>query len=186
MSYLIVGLGNIGPEYKRTRHNIGFEIVEQLASDLDTEFETGRYANYAKGKVRGKIVHLIKPTTYMNLSGKALRHWMQHLKIPIDRVLVVTDDLNLPLGKLRMRGKGSPGGHNGLKHITEVLGHPNYPRLRIGVGNDFSQGRQVEFVLGKWTMEQQIDVALVSDKAVEAIKAFVTKGISSAMTEYNS
>lgn len=185
MSYLIVGLGNIGPEYKRTRHNIGFEIVEQFAKELDVKFELGRYANYAQGKYRGKAVHIIKPTTYMNLSGKAVRHWMQALKISVEKILVVTDDLNLPLGKLRMRGKGSAGGHNGLKNINEILGHTNYPRLRVGVGDNFSQGRQVEYVLGKWSESESIDVALVSDRAVAAIQSFIARGIAPTMTEFN-
>jgi peptidyl-tRNA hydrolase, PTH1 family len=185
MNFLIVGLGNIGPEYKNTRHNIGFEIVDQLAKSMDAEFESARYATYAKAKFRGKSVHLIKPTTYMNLSGKAVRHWMSVLKINIEQVLIITDDLNLPLNKLRLRAKGSPGGHNGLKSITELLGHPNYPRLRVGVGSDFAKGRQVDFVLGKWTSSEEVDVQLSKDQACEAIKSFVVRGIAPAMTEFN-
>lgn len=186
MSFLIVGLGNIGPEYKNTRHNIGFDILDLLAESLEAEFDIARHAFYAKSKIRGKIVHFIKPTTYMNLSGKAVRHWMNQLKIQSANILVVTDDLNLPLGKLRMRAKGSAGGHNGLKNINDLLGHQNYPRLRVGVGNNFSKGSQVNFVLGKWDSQEQIEVDIIKDKAKDAISSFVTRGISPTMTEFNS
>jgi len=185
MGYLIIGLGNIGAEYRNTRHNIGFDILDQLASQCESEFDSARLAFYAKGKIRGRNVHLIKPTTYMNLSGKAVRYWMKELKIETKNILVITDDLNLPLGKLRLRGKGSAGGHNGIQNINDLLGHQNYPRLRVGVGDNFSKGRQVEYVLGQWTSEEEIEVALVKDRACEAIKSFVFRGISPTMTEFN-
>src|ERR1700728_3679393 len=154
MNYLIVGLGNIGEEYQETRHNVGFKIVDALAGQNKASFTLDRLAHYASYKTRGKTVHLIKPTTYMNLSGKAVRYWMQELKIPEQQMLVVLDDLALPFGTLRMKVKGSDGGHNGLKDIDATLGNNNYPRLRFGIGSNFQKGTQVNYVLGKWTVEE--------------------------------
>lgn len=185
MSYLIIGLGNIGAEYAHTRHNIGFDILDNIASEMDLKFESDRYVFYAKGRIRGRVVHFIKPTTYMNLSGKAVRHWMKQAKVDQQNILVITDDLNLRLGKLRMRGKGSDGGHNGLRNINETLGRNDYPRLRVGVGDNFSKGRQVEYVLGKWDDKEEVEVAIIKDKASEAIKSFVTQGLARTMTLYN-
>ena len=154
MKYLIVGLGNIGNEYQDTRHNIGFTILDAFAKASNVFFTENRYGSTCEVKMKGRTLILLKPSTFMNLSGNALRYWMQKEKIEIDNVLVVVDDLALPFGTLRLKPQGSDAGHNGLKNIQEILGHNNYPRLRFGIGNDFSKGRQVEYVLGKWTKEQ--------------------------------
>jgi len=185
MKYLIAGLGNIGSEYAHTRHNIGFDIVDALAAQKDITFQSGRYADTAEMKVKGKTLLLIKPTTYMNLSGKAVRYWMEKENIPPERVLVITDDLNLPTGKLRIRKKGSDGGHNGLKNITEILGFDVYARMRFGVGNNFAQGTQVQFVLGKWQAEELSLVQESIEKATQATLSFVLEGIDRAMNQYN-
>lgn len=185
MKYLIAGLGNIGSEYAHTRHNIGFDIVDVLAAQKEAAFTSGRYADIAEIKVKGKTLLLIKPTTYMNLSGKAVRYWMEKENIPIERLLVVTDDLNLPTGKLRIRKKGSDGGHNGLKNITELLGSDQYARLRFGVGNNFAQGTQVQFVLGKWQTDELTVVKEGIDKAAQATISFVLEGIDRAMNQFN-
>lgn len=185
VKYLIVGLGNIGAEYAHTRHNIGFDVLDRLASQLETSFDTGRLAFIAKGKIKGKQIVLIKPTTYMNLSGRAVKHWMSTEKIPIERVLVVTDDLALPLGKIRMKMKGSHAGHNGLKDIIAQLGTDQFNRIKFGIGDDFPRGRQVEFVLGKWKDEEQIDVDLGIDKSIKMIESFVQQGVERTMNEFN-
>lgn len=185
MKYLIAGLGNIGSEYAHTRHNIGFDIVDVLAAQKEAAFTSGRYADIAEMKVKGKTLLLMKPTTYMNLSGKAVRYWMEKENIPIERLLVVTDDLNLPTGKLRIRKKGSDGGHNGLKNITELLGSDQYARLRFGVGNNFAQGTQVQFVLGKWQTDELTVVKEGIDKAAQATISFVLEGIDRAMNQFN-
>src|SRR5690554_5536427 len=150
MKYLIVGLGNPGSEYENTRHNIGFKVVEALAKETGESFSTARHAKLALTKFKGRTLILIQPTTYMNLSGKAVQYYMQTEKIPLEKVLVIVDDLAIPFGKLRMKLKGSAGGHNGLKDIEAVLKTANYPRLRFGVGSEFQKGRQVDFVLGEW------------------------------------
>lgn len=186
MKYLIAGLGNIGAEYEFTRHNIGFEVLNELARKLDTQFDVGRLAYHAEGKSKGRTLHLIKPTTYMNLSGKALTYWKNETKTDVNNILVVTDDISLPFGKLRMRGKGSDGGHNGLKNITELLQTPNYPRLRFGVGDNFAKGRQVDYVLGKWSTEEQKDLEAYIQRAVEAILSFTSIGIERTMNVYNT
>src|ERR1051326_6341789 len=152
--YLIVGLGNPGEEYNNTRHNIGFKILDSLADVLKTPFESSRLAFTAEGKIKNKTFFLVKPATFMNLSGKAVNYYLQKEKIPLANLLVVTDDIALPLGEIRLRPKGSDGGHNGLKNINEVLGHGNYARLRFGIGNDYPKGAQVNFVLGKWAHEE--------------------------------
>ena len=185
LKYLIIGLGNIGPEYKDTRHNIGFEVLERWAERNGMEFDSGRLAFVARGRFRGKGVVLIKPTSYMNLSGKAVRHWMGKEKIERARILVVTDDLALPLAKLRLKTKGGHAGHNGLKDIIAQLGTDEFPRLRFGIGSDFSAGRQVEFVLGKWTQDERIAIDLAMDKALDMIDAFLIKGAERAMNEHN-
>lgn len=184
--FLIVGLGNIGKEYEHTRHNIGFDVVDVLAKTLDATFDLGRLAVYAKATYKGKQLHIIKPTTYMNLSGKAIKHWMNELKIPIENVFIIVDDLALPFGQLRVRGKGSDAGHNGLKSIQEELLTQEYPRLKFGIGNDFPKGRQVDFVLGKWHPNQAIELQLRIDTAVEIIKSFCTTGLANTMNSFNN
>ncbi len=185
MKFLIVGLGNIGPEYNHTRHNIGFDVVDHWAKEREAEFESGRLAFISKFKYRGKQIVCIKPTTFMNLSGKAVKHWMTKERIPQKNVLIITDDLSIDLGKLRLRGKGSAGGHNGLKDIQAQLGTDKYDRLRFGVGADFPRGRQVEFVLGKWKEEEEAEVAIQKDRACKAIEAWIAKGLTGAMNEFN-
>ena len=185
MKFLIVGLGNIGPEYDNTRHNIGFEVLDQWVKQHDAEWHTGRLANVAKFKFRGKQIICIKPTTYMNLSGKAVKHWMSAERIAPKNVLVVTDDIAIDLGKLRIRGKGSPGGHNGLKDIQAQLGSDKYDRIRFGAGGDFPKGRQIEFVLGQWDKNEEIEVELKKDRACKAIKSWIVKGVIGAMNEFS-
>ena len=186
MKFLIVGLGNIGEEYKNTRHNIGFDVLEQWVEQHEASWAVNRLAFVSKFKFRGKQIVCIKPTTYMNLSGKAVKHWMSAERIPVNNVLVVTDDLAIDLGKLRLRGKGSAGGHNGLKDIEAQLGSDKYDRIRFGVGADFPKGRQVEFVLGKWKADEEIEVAPQKDRACKAIEAWLVKGLQGAMNEFSS
>ena len=183
--YLIAGLGNIGPEYEGTRHNIGFDVVDALVSKHGGTFSMDRLAARAEITYRGKPLTCIKPSTYMNLSGKALHYWMEKKKIPIERVLVITDDIALPLTRLRLRGNGSDAGHNGLKSIFEELQSEKYPRLRFGVGNDFPRGMQVEYVLGNWPEE---DIPLVKkkiEKCVQIVESFVFMGLERTMNDYN-
>ena len=185
MKYLIIGLGNIGTEYHETRHNIGFMVLDKMAKDNEVTFEQDRYAYTTEIKQKGRSFYLIKPTTYMNLSGKAVRYWMQQLNIPIENILVITDDLSLPHGKLRLKPQGSNGGHNGLGNIQEVLGTTIYPRLRFGVGDDFSKGKQVDYVLGKFTDDQQIDLSVHIDKAIQTVYDVAFVGIQKAMNTHN-
>jgi PTH1 family peptidyl-tRNA hydrolase len=185
MNFLIAGLGNIGDEYVETRHNIGFKVVEALASKNKASFTLDRLAHYSSYKTKGKNVHLIKPTTYMNLSGKAVRYWMQELKIQPQNVLVVLDDLALPFGSLRLRSKGSDGGHNGLKDIDATLGNNNYPRLRFGIGSQFEKGRQVNYVLGTWSVEEMKELNTKIDQACDAVNSFLFEGLERAMNKYN-
>lgn len=186
MKYLIAGLGNIGAEYADTRHNIGFNVLDALSRASDVSFTTKRYGDLAKAKVRGRTLILLKPSTYMNLSGKAVNYWLQAEKIPLDKLLVVTDDLALPFGKQRLRMKGSDGGHNGLKSINQILGRSDYARLRVGVGNDFGRGRQIEYVLGKWNIDEIEQLSERIDIAVDTIQSFVTIGGSQTMTHFNN
>ena len=186
MKYLIVGLGNIGSEYAETRHNIGFKIVDAFAEASTSVFKAGRFGDVCEVKFKGRTFVLLKPNTYMNLSGKAIRYWMTKENISIDHVLVLLDDLNLPLGKLRMRGKGSDGGHNGLRNIQEVLGRNDYPRLRIGIGNEFSKGRQVNYVLGEWSDEERKVLPGLLHQSAEAVKQFCSIGLARAMNVVNS
>ncbi len=185
MKYLIVGLGNIGVEYEMTRHNIGFLVLDRLADKLDVKFDQGRYVFKAEGKHKGRQLHLIKPTTYMNLSGKAVNYWLKDLKVPKENLLVVTDDIALPYGKLRMRQKGSAGGHNGLKSIEQLTGGQDYPRLRVGVGDDFHKGNQVDYVLSNFSKKEVEELVLHLDRAVESILAFTAIGIERAMNFHN-
>lgn len=185
MKYLIVGLGNIGPEYADTRHNIGFMILDKLAKEENEKFINMRLAYYTEVKHKGRTLHLIKPTTYMNLSGKALAYWMQELKIPIENVLVLVDDLALPLGTLRLKPKGSAAGHNGLKHIEMTLGHNNYARLRFGISDNYPKGRQVDYVLDAFDKDELPELPALIDRAIEMIKSFATAGTELTMTRYN-
>lgn len=185
MKYLIVGLGNIGPEYAHTRHNIGFDIADELVKQLDGSFANVRLAYYSEVSWKGRKLHVIKPTTYMNLSGKAVNYYMKDLNIPIENVLVIVDDLALPLGKLRLKMQGSSAGHNGLKSIEALCGGQGYPRLRFGVGDDFPKGRQVDFVLAPFDKEEQPELPALIDKSVELIKSFVTIGPGLTMTNFN-
>lgn len=186
MKYLIACLGNIGAEYDETRHNIGFKIADRLAKDLDASFTTGRLAQTAEMKFKGKTLLVIKPTTYMNLSGKAVKYWLQQEKIPIENLLVVNDDLALPLGTLRLKKQGSNAGHNGLGDIIEKLGTNAFCRLRFGLGDDYPKGRQIDFVLGTWKPSEQPIVEERVDVAVEIIKSFVTQGPDRTMNQYNN
>lgn len=184
MKYLIVGLGNIGAEYHYTRHNIGFEVMDALAKVFDVPFKTEKLGDVAEFKFKGRLFVLLKPSTYMNLSGKAVNYWLQKKKIDQDKLLVIVDDLNIPFGKLRLRGKGSDGGHNGIKDINETIGS-KYARLRFGIGNEFGQGKQVNFVLGKWSEEENKTLPALIETATEAIKSFATAGLANTMSEYN-
>ncbi len=185
MKYLIAGLGNIGPEYELTRHNIGFLVLDRIADNHKIEFTTQRLADKAELKFKGKQLHLIKPNTYMNLSGKAIAYWLQELKIPKENLLVIVDDLALPLGTLRMRTKGSSAGHNGLKNIEQLLGGQEYARLRFGIGNDFQKGQQVDFVLSNFTQEEFNLLPSVMDRAEEMVKSFCTIGPERTMNFFN-
>jgi PTH1 family peptidyl-tRNA hydrolase len=183
--YLIVGLGNPGMEYELTRHNIGFLVVDALAEETGASFKADRLGDIAQGRIKNKAVYLLKPNTYMNLSGKAVRYWMQELNIAKENILVITDDIALPVGKLRMRTQGSAGGHNGLTNIEELINSKEYPRLRFGVGSDYPKGRQVEYVLGRWKDNEWEDVKISIGTAAEAAKSFVLQGAVKTMEVYN-
>ena len=185
MKYLIVGLGNIGNEYHNTRHNIGFTILDAFAKASNVFFSENRYGATCEVKLKGRTLILLKPSTFMNLSGNALRYWMQKEKIEIENVLVIVDDIALPFGTLRLKPQGSDAGHNGLKNIQEILGHNNYARLRFGIGNDFAKGRQVEYVLGKWTEEQTTALPERADRCIEMIQSFCLAGMQLTMTQFN-
>lgn len=185
MKFLIVGLGNIGPEYELTRHNIGFLVLDRLAEEQGVKFEHSKLANKCEFKHKGRTIHLIKPTTYMNLSGKAVNYWMQDLKVSKENLLVIADDIALPHGNLRMRAKGSPAGHNGLKNIDEQTGGNNYARLKFGVGNDFHKGQQVDYVLSQFPKDQMKDLIFSIDKACEMALSFCTIGIQRTMNQFN-
>lgn len=186
MKYLIVGLGNIGAEYQNTRHNIGFRVLDTLAKVSNLVFTDGRYGATATLSVKGRTLILLKPSTYMNLSGNAVRYYLQKENIPLENLLVIVDDLSLPFGALRLKGKGSDGGHNGLKHIAQILGTQAYARLRFGIGNDFPRGGQIDYVLGEFSKEdlQTMDERLQT--ATEIIKSFCLAGISITMNQYNT
>ena len=186
MNFLIVGLGNIGVEYANTRHNIGFKVLDAYAKASNTSFISGRYGSTAEVSLRGHKLTLLKPSTYMNLSGKAVNYWIQNLKIKQENILIVLDDLALPFGQLRMRKKGSNGGHNGLKNIDECLGNNEYCRLRVGISDNFAKGHQVDYVLGKWTSEEEKELPFIEDNAIAAIKAFVSLGPDRAMNIANT
>ena len=185
MKYLIVGLGNIGPEYHETRHNIGFMVVDNLAKAAGATFKDGRYGFTTTLSIKGSQLLLLKPSTYMNLSGNAVRYWMQKENIGIENLLIVVDDLALPVGALRLKGKGSDAGHNGLKHIAATLGTQNYARLRFGIGNDFPKGAQVDYVLGHFSDEDWKILPERLDMAGEIVKSFCLAGIDITMNQFN-
>jgi PTH1 family peptidyl-tRNA hydrolase len=185
MKYLIVGLGNIGDEYADTRHNIGFTVTDALALNFKSSFEPGRLASVARMSLKGRTILAIKPTTYMNLSGKAVRYWMQKEGIPLENILVIVDDLALPLGGLRLRLKGSDGGHNGLISIIETIESSEFSRLRIGIGNDFAKGHQVDYVLGRWSAEEVKILLPRIETTVELVKSFVLIGAERTMNSFN-
>ena len=185
MKFLIVGLGNIGSEYTNTRHNIGFDVVDYLAKDAGVSFSQNTHGDLTEIKHKGRTLILLKPSTVMNLSGKAVKYWMDKHKIQPENLLVIVDDLHLDLGKMRLRDKGSDGGHNGLKDIQEKFGHNNYVRLRMGIGKDFHPGQQVNYVLGKWKVHEKDDVEKMIIKAGEAVKNFATIGLKLTMDNLN-
>ncbi len=184
--FLIVGLGNVGNEYANTRHNIGFDVVFAFVSKHGGELSVDRLAYYAQVKIKGKTFICICPTTYMNLSGKAVKYWLDKTKIPIENMLVIVDELSIPLTKLRIRPEGSDGGHNGLKSIEETLQTRIYPRLRFGIGNSFPKGHQSDYVLGKWKKEEVPVAQQKIDASIEAIQTFALQGITAAMNEVNN
>jgi PTH1 family peptidyl-tRNA hydrolase len=186
MKHLIIGLGNPGAEYEETRHNIGFKVVDTIAEAHGGIFSTERHGSVSTIRFKSRTLVLLKPSTFMNLSGKALRYWMDSEKIPTERILVITDDINLPYESIRLRAKGSDGGHNGLKSIQTVIGNNVYPRLRVGVGADFGIGRQVEHVLGQWTKEEGLALQEVLVKSQKAVESFCTLGLDRSMNAVNT
>lgn len=185
MKYLIVGLGNIGDEYRDTRHNIGFNVLDAFAKASNIVFKDGRYGATADLSLKGRQLVLLKPSTYMNLSGNAVRYWMQQEKVPLENVLIVVDDLALPFGTLRLKPKGSDAGHNGLKHIAATLGTENYARLRFGIGNNFPKGAQIDYVLGHFSEEEKQQMGERIDTACKIIKSFCLAGIAITMNQFN-
>ena len=183
--YLIVGLGNIGPDYVGTRHNAGFMTVDVLAERAGASWKSCRYGDMAIAKVKNCELILLKPSTFMNLSGVAIRYWMNHEKLPLENLLVVVDDLALPFGSIRLKQRGSDGGHNGLKNIASELGNTNYARLRIGVGNEFTRGHQIDFVLGVFTPEEKKELPTILDKAADCVQAYCLSGPAFAMNHFN-
>ena len=186
MNYLVVGLGNIGAEYANTRHNMGFMVLDAWAQASNISFECGRYCSTATISFKGRKFHLLKPSTYMNLSGKAVRYWMQELKIPVENIIVISDDLNIPFGTLRLRKNGSAGGHNGLTNITELIGTQEYARIRVGIGNDFGKGQQIGFVLGELSKEEKDEMENISKRVIDGVKAWATIGPDRAMNTVNT
>ena len=183
--YLIVGLGNVGSMYRHTRHNIGFEVLDALAESQKAVFEPAKLGSLARFRYKGRQFILLKPSTYMNLSGKAVRYWLQKEKVPLENLLVISDDLSLTLGSLRMKPKGNAGGHNGLQHIQDLLQTNKYPRLRFGIGHDFPRGGQSDFVLGKWEEAEAKTIQPRIEKAVQAVLSFGTSGINHTMNHFN-
>ena len=183
--YLIVGLGNIGEKYQNTRHNIGFKILDEVAKEYNVSFETDKLGDVTSFRFKGRTFVLLKPSTFMNLSGKAVKYWMQKEKISVDNLLIVTDDLNINFGTIRVKAKGSDGGHNGLKDIQEKLTTNKYPRFRFGVGSNYSKGRQVDYVLGEWTSDEESQLIERLPKSVEVITSFCTAGLANTMNNFN-
>tara|TARA_B100001248_G_C27334886_1_gene433339 strand:+ start:155 stop:778 length:624 start_codon:yes stop_codon:yes gene_type:complete len=184
-TFLIVGLGNIGIDYKNTRHNIGFAVLDALSTKLNFSFSTLRYGNLAEISHEGRKIILLKPSTLMNRSGQAVRYWAKQKKMNLQNILVITDDVHLDFGYLRLRKQGSDGGHNGLRDIEEKLGSTKYPRLRIGIGSNFSKGRQADYVLSTWNPDEQSKLPLIVDQAVKAVIHFATQGLEQTMNLYN-
>ena len=185
MKYLITGLGNPGVDYENTRHNIGYKILDALTSASNVVFGDQRYGWVAEYKYKSRTFILLKPTTFMNLSGKAVNYWLQKENIPIENLLVLTDDLSLPFGTLRLRAKGSDAGHNGLKNINQTLGRQDYARLRFGIGDNFRQGQQVDYVLSRWSKEEAKELPFLTDKCIDIIHSFGTVGITMTMNQFN-
>ena len=185
-SFLIVGLGNIGIEYADTRHNVGFMVLDAWAQASNAVFSSKRYGDIAEITVKGRKFTLLKPSTYMNLSGNAVRFWLRKLKLPLDHLIVVSDDLNLPFGTIRMRRNGSSGGHNGLENITEMLESDQWTRIRVGIGNEFQRGGQIDFVLGTMTAEQKEEIREIGLRIAEGIQIFALAGPEMAMNSLNS
>lgn len=185
MKYLIAGLGNIGPEYAFTRHNAGFMVLDRLAAQHGFTFSFEKLAFVAEWKYKGRHIYFIKPTTYMNLSGKSIRYYMDQYKVTTENTLTIVDELQLPFGTLRIKPKGSHGGHNGLKNIEELLGTTEYPKLRFGIGNNFPRGRQVDYVLKPFSNEEMAELPIILDKAGDMVTSFCTLGIQSTMNNYN-
>lgn len=185
MKYLIAGLGNIGKEYENTRHNIGFKILDALASASNVVFSDSRYGFVAEMKFKARTFILLRPTTYMNLSGRAVNYWLKKEDIPLENLFVLVDDIALPLGTIRIKAKGSAGGHNGLQNISDVLGTSDYARLRFGIGDNFHKGYQVNYVLGEWSKEEEKALPPLIDHCVEAVKSFGTIGLERTMNFYN-
>ena len=186
MNYLVVGLGNIGSEYAGTRHNMGFMALDTWAQEANAIFQSGRYGSTAEISFKGRKFILLKPSTYMNLSGKAVRYWVNELKLPLENLIVISDDLNLPFGTIRMRKNGSDGGHNGLAKINEMLGTQNYARIRMGIGNDFNRGGQIDFVLGRLSEDEMKEMPQICHRVIEGIKTFATAGADRAMNSVNT
>ena len=184
--YLVVGLGNIGAEYAATRHNIGFMILDAWAQASNVVFEPGRYGDMAVVRDKGREFYLLKPSTYMNLSGNAVRYWLQKLGLPQERLMVICDDINLPFGTIRLRRSGSDGGHNGLKHIAEQLESQDWARLRLGVGHEFAEGQQIDFVLGEFSSEQREEIPALAKKIIAGMRTWAFVGIDQAMSQVNS
>jgi PTH1 family peptidyl-tRNA hydrolase len=185
LKYLVAGLGNPGKEYENTRHNIGFKVLDALIEASNAVFSDQRYGWVSEYKFKGRTFVLLKPSTYMNLSGRAVNYWLQKENIALENLLVVVDDLALPLGTLRLRAKGSDAGHNGLRNITEVLGSQEYARLRIGIGDNFRQGQQIDYVLGEWDKQEKLELPAIIDASIEIIKSFGTIGVQQTMTFFN-
>ena len=186
MNYLIVGLGNIGVEYVNTRHNMGFMVLDAWAQASNISFESGRYGSTATISFKGRKFILLKPSTDMNLSGKAVRYWMNELKIPVENLLVISDDLNIPFGTIRLRKNGSAGGHNGLTNINELIGTQEYARIRVGIGNDFGRGQQVGYVLGELSDEEKTQMTEITKRVIDGVKAWATVGPDRAMNTVNT
>lgn len=186
MNYLVAGLGNIGSEYDSTRHNMGFMVLDAWAQASNIVFETKRYGDIAEKSIKGRKFYLLKPSTYMNLSGNAVRYWMQELSIPVENIIVICDDLNLPFGNLRMRGSGSDGGHNGLKNISELIGTQDFARIRMGIGHDFQQGGQVDFVIGKINDDEKSVIPELCDRVIDGVQNWAFQGLQKAMTALNT
>ncbi|MCB0734035.1 MAG: aminoacyl-tRNA hydrolase [Flavobacteriales bacterium] len=186
MKYLIVGLGNIGAQYEHTRHNVGFDCLDAFSQAYELEFKPDHFGQYAASRYRGRSLHFLKPDTYMNLSGNAVHYWVKKLNVPLNHLIVITDDLNLPFGTIRLKAKGSHGGHNGLRNIEEVLGTQAYPRVRVGIGSEFRTGEQVDFVLSHWHPNEATELPAMFLRIRKAIEELTFRGIGMAMNQLNT